>query len=439
MGYILLLLAVALYFKKEFKVYSIILFFAFVLSGFRILPETLLGAKLTHMALAYVVIISLINAMNIKGYFIKGFLAKPIWFFLLFIFISSLYSILYYNFPVLDVFITALRYYVILAYFFLIRLSFDECKKIIRIFFVVTIITSILYIIQTITGIQLLSYSYDVFESADPTSGLYRFYNSPPLLVLFLLLSFFYPSLFSKKELIVSRIVFSVTLLSSMGRTSMVCITIAILIGFMMTGSLTKHYKKIIIIAIVLIPFYSIISQRFSSGGTSNDINLIMSGNYYAADENGGGRGATMAYRVAWIMERWEYLMKRPISESVFGLGLLPDEHLDVRKKYRFNYGLYNEEDGYVTQMRTPDSAWGNFLTCFGILGTVFWLILCISFIKFFYKNRTNIVGLVCFLALLYYSLGSIAGSYLSEPYSILIYFLFLPMIKRTDLINDAN
>jgi hypothetical protein len=201
----------------------------------------------------------------------------------------------------------------------------------------ITTITTILYILQTVTGIQLLAYSLEIPESSSET-GLYRFYNIPPLLVIFFIMTVFYPSIFNKMFILFYQILFIVAIVASMGRTMMLGIAISIIIGFFLNGNIVKNYKRILLFGVFLIPLTSFISTRFEDGKTNNDIELILEGNYFLAKENGGGQGATMAYRLAWIMERWEYLQRRPISETVFGLGLLADDHPKIRQKYAFRF-----------------------------------------------------------------------------------------------------
>jgi hypothetical protein len=209
-----------------------------------------------------------------------------------------------------------------------------------------------------------------------------------------------------------------------MGRTTMLSMAISIIIGFFVKGNIVKNCKKILLFGIILIPFVSFISTRFESGGTDNDIDLIRKGNYFLAKENGGGQGATMAYRLAWIMERWEYLRHRPISETVFGMGLLADDHPKIRQKYAFRFGLVNKETGHTAQLRTPDIAWGNLLTQLGILGSCLWLFIWFTIMRFFYKRKADKFALVFLLLLVHFFLTSISGYNISEPYAMVLFFL---------------
>jgi hypothetical protein len=263
----------------------------------------------------------------------------------------------------------------------------------------------------------------DTPESSSET-GLYRFYNAPPLLDIFFLMSIFYPSIFNKKFILFYQTLFIAAIVATMGRTAMLGTAISVVIGYCLSGNIMKNYKKILLFSIILIPFFSFISTRFEGGGTNNDIQLIGKGKYFQANEIGGGQGATLSYRLAWVMERWEYLRRRPVSEIVFGLGLLSDEHPKIRQKYFFRYGLINKENGRTAQLRTPDISWGNLLTQLGILGSCLWLYIWITMIKFFYKRKTDKFSMAFLLLLAYYFLTSISSHVISEPYSTVIFFL---------------
>ena len=115
-----------------------------------------------------------------------------------------------------------------------------------------------------------------------------------------------------------------------------------VLLALLMNGSFKKIGGAIIIIGILTLPFVGTISNRFEEGGTSNDFDEILKGNF---DDNYVNEGdATMLYRFAWCYERADYLAKRPIGEQIFGMGLCSDSQDWVTKRYNFKLGLPNRE-----------------------------------------------------------------------------------------------
>jgi oligosaccharide repeat unit polymerase len=429
MGYILVLIAIFLYFRGK-KVYSIALFFSFILSGFRILPDIFLDAKLTYMAFIYVCVISLYNAHTISGYFTKKPLSKPIGLFLMFILVSCCFSCFYYGFSSIDVIVISFRYSILLSYFFLIRLSRNEVTKVLHIFLVITTITAVLFILQTFTAVQLLAYSYETWDVREAGVGIVRWQNRAPLVELFLLMSIFCTSIFNKKCLLWCMAIFVIAMIVGMVRTSMISMLGTIIIGFILVKKYRqKFYKRILLLGIILLPLFSIINSRFETGGTRDDLKTSISLNnvndYIKQYDGSQAFGSTLTFRIAWIMERWQYLQHRPFVESLFGLGLMPPHHPEILRKYDFKIGLIDQNTGRVGQIRTIDTAWGNLLTTLGILGTCLWLYLCYTIVNILnYRKKIDELAVSFFLLFIYYLLFSIAHSEISEPYTMVIFFL---------------
>jgi hypothetical protein len=310
-------------------------------------------------------------------------------------------------------------------------LSESEFSKLLHIFFNITAITAILFILQTVTGIPLLGYSLKAYDIS--SVGLFRFQNRPPLIEFFLLASFFYASFFNKKYLLWFRIIFILAIVVSMVRGSMLAMLISMLAGFMITGGLRKNHKKVLLIGLIVLLLFPLIRARFLTGETTDDIQVLKNSDYISV--NGEGQlSSTLSWRIAWVVERWEYLQNRPVSESLFGLGLLSDDHSLVHQKYDFKFGLISPRTGLKSQIRTIDMAWGNLLTCLGILGSCFWFYLWFTIAKFLYKNKLDQLAVVFGLLLIYYVIFSIAHSELSEPYTLPFFFLPIGL-----LINRNN
>jgi len=437
MGFILLIIAIILY--PINRVYSIFLFLTFSLNGFRILPDIFLDAKLTHMALGYIVVIGGYNIFHLHLNRLQKKLNNKIVYFELFIISSILFSIVYYQYSIGEVISTGLRYSILLGFFCFINLKDWEYKKVINILFYITFITSILYCAQIITGIKLLQYSSETFDTPE-SNGLFKFYNSPPLGGLFLYISLFASEYIPSKWKLASKIVFPLALLLSMGRTSMLVTGVVIIIGFLLNDSFKKNVLILLMILLLLIPFYSLISSRINKEGeTKNDIQMALNLNFKEIGEN-GGHGGTFTYRIAWIYERAEYIFQRPFYEPLFGLGLITDESTDAQKKYHFNFGLLNIEKGFVAQIRTPDIAWGNLLTILGLLGSFFFLNIWFFLIRFFNKiKKTELLALSIFLLLVAEIMSSISCASISEPYTLLIYFFFFTYFTNNQFKNNIQ
>ena len=306
------------------------------------------------------------------------------------------------------------------------------------ILFWVTTITAILYIGQIIVGRPLMP--YDGEPGTDESTGLIRIYNIPALLDFFLALSFVAPKYFGKR-INLFRAIYLTALACTLGRTGIFSTLMIIILSMLFLGKASKLLKTIAVLGILIIPFIGMISSRFEGGGTSEDLSALSSGAAFRNYDMQGGEGGTLTYRIAWVYERFDYLIDRPIGEQIFGLGLISDSQPIVSKKYNFRTGLTNEGTGLPYQLATPDIAYGNLISRLGFGGTIIYLLLTIMMANFFYRNRKqNPFTIVCAAMIIMLFVGSISGSALSEPKNFVMYFLIMSTMqyyKRPDLLNN--
>lgn len=442
-GYILLALAFILYLKGDRK-YSILLFLTLVLAGFGVLSTKLLGGKSLDLAVIFTLLITLYHSIVTKNYFNTNGLGIWILGFILFIIASSFYSYIHYGFSWIQIFQASRFNYIILSYFFLIRLKNNNIIFIITSTFYITLVTAMIYIMQIVISRPILP--YDLEYSFDKATGLIRLYNAPLLLSLFIFISFFHSQII-KFNLTLVRIVFLTALICTLGRTYIFTTIGVLIMGYLLTNNPSKSLKFILILSIAFLPFINIIMDRFS-GETMDDLKSIQTGEYKSIENFGD---ATMAYRFGWIYERAKYLSHRPIGEKIFGLGFISDSQLEVNKLYNFSLGLLNEETGEVYQMGTPDISWGTMLTSFGYLGGLILTIIWIKLGIYFYSNWRNGLMFCFFLLIVSYFMTSISGSILSDIQSMVIFFIVFSLpnnknenekslsLKKIIIKNDEN
>ena len=262
----------------------------------------------------------------------------------------------------------------------------------------------------------------------DPSTGLVRLYNSPVLLNLFLALTFVVPDYFGKKVNLL-RVIFFIALICTLGRTGIFTALLTVILSILFVGKASTLLKTITVLGILFIPFLDMVSSRFEKGGTEEDLSVLSSGAFQDYDSGDGG---TMTYRIAWVYERFDYLLDRPLGEQIFGLGLISDSQPIVNKMYDFSIGLIDEETSLPTQLGTPDIAYGNILTKLGFVGGGIYLCLMINMLAFLYKNRRinslTIVGAAMMIMLF---IGSISGSAMSAPKNLSFYFIIIATILR--------
>ena len=129
-----------------------------------------------------------------------------------------------------------------------------------------------------------------------------------------------------------------------------------------------------------------------------------------------------MLYRFALLKERLDYVVDKPL-EAIFGLGLTVDNKW-AYNQYHFRYGIISE-NGQPSQLRSPDIDWVNFLCNYGILGTFLFFAFYFKIIKTlkYYKQYSQLANILFFYCLLI-MITTFSGNVLSEPYSLIPFFL---------------
>lgn len=438
-GIILLIVAIFLYFNPKYRYISYIIYIGFMsgsYGGYNLYTDNILGVNNTDLAIIYTFIISVYLINNHKFKLPKASFIRYYKLLTIFLFCSVFFSYLYYKFTFYQILQGGRELLLLFSLVVFINIKSWEFTKIIRILYYITLYTSVLYILQVVIGKPLMPYPIEV--GIDETTGLVRFYNSPPLMPFYLVLTFIFPEYFGKR-LILARCVFFTALICTQGRTGIFSAIIAILLSIYFLGKASKTIKTIIILSILIFPFYNVILDRFQKGNTANDIAVISNGGFKDYETTGG----TMTFRIAWFYERFEYLINRPIGEQLFGLGLISDSQPIVNKMYNFKIGLTNEETGLPVQLSTADIAYGNILTQLGFLGGFIYILFIISMAVYFYKHRNvNYFVLITASQIIVSFLTSFSGSTISNPKNLTFFFVIFVSIlnsKKVSYIKNNN
>ena len=439
-GYLLLLIALLLYIKPKYRHWSFFLYLSFMMGyggGFGLWTDEVLGAKNGDLAIIYTFVISIVMVFK-RQYNIPqwSFVVQYKWF-ILFLFASVLFSLFYYHFIPFQILQGGRSFLLIFAFPILVNIKQRDFDKVLQLLIKVCVLTSMLYILQTISRHAIMPYGE--FDT-DPTTGLPRFYNSPANLDIFLALTFLKPELF-KGRIIYYRILFFLALVCTLGRTQITTTILLVFIALFFDGKIQKIGKYVILIGLMMLPFIGVLSDRFTGDGAS-DFSDIQAGNFKEGYVPGRDQG-TLLYRFAWMYERYDYLIHRPLGEQLFGLGLISDSQPWVDKHYNFKIGLSNLDGIGAVQLSTPDISYGNIMTRLGFLGGVIYITFIVSLLFFLLKRRKdNVFILVSAASIMLLFINSFSGSLMSETRSFTIYFLFLSFLfnnKRKILNYDKN
>ena len=426
-GLILLTISLILYFNPKYRYLSYFLYLSFMMGydgGFGLWTSKILHIQNRDIAIIYTFVVNIYLIANRKFYLPKLSLIKSYKVLILFITASVLFSLVYYQFSPFQILQGGRNYLLLASVPIFIQIKRIELEKILRLLIIITVTTSILYILQMILGRPIMPYNGK--GHIDPTTGLIRLYNSPANLPFFLTLSFIAPFYF-KKKILICRIIFFAALMCTLGRTGIFSGIMMIFLALVISGKFSKIGRYAILICIMFIPFLDTISNRFEKGNTKNDLQLITEGKF--AQDYESDSGGTMTYRFAWIYERWDYLIHRPMIEQIFGMGLISESQERTHQMYHFNIGLYNEETRHIDQLSTPDIAYGNLLTKLGFGGLIIYLVFYFQLAMFFFRNRKiHPIFSVCSASTIIMFISSFSGSSFSNPQAFAIYFIFIPI-----------
>ncbi len=430
-GIILLLIALFLYFKPKYRYLSYFLYLSFMMGtgggGFGLWTDEVLGIKNGDCAIVYTFIISvyLVTQNKWKIPYFQGRFSLII--LMLFILASICFSYLHYGLAPYQILQGGRSYLLLFSFPILLRATPTEVSKVLRLLFWICLFTSVLYILQVLV-VRGPIMPYPGTPGIDPATGLVRMHNSPANLIIFLTISFLCPDLLPRKiNLNVIKAILFVALICNLGRTAIATGILMVLLALLMSGSFKKIAGTIIVIGILILPFVGTISSRFEEGGTSNDIDQIMKGNFGDNYINEGD--ATMLYRFAWCYERADYLANRPLGEKVFGMGLCSDSQDWVYKHYDFSLGLLNKERRRPYQLQTPDISYGNMITGLGFVGTIIYLVFYFYLTLYFWKRRKcNILFLLMSAYTLILFVIGFAGSNLSEVRTFSLIFFIMSL-----------
>ena len=402
--------------------------------GFGLWTDEVLGVKNGDLAIIYTFVISIVMVFKRQYNIPKwSFVVQYKWF-ILFLFANVLFSLFYYHFTPFQILQGGRSFLLIFAFPILVNIKQRDFDKVLQLLIKVCVLTSMLYILQTISRHAIMPYGE--FDT-DPTTGLPRFYNSPANLDIFLVLTFLKPELF-KGRIIYYRILFFLALVCTLGRTQIITTILLVFVALFFDGKIQKIGKYVIVIGVMMLPFIGILSDRFTGDGAS-DFSDIQAGNFKEGYVQGRDQG-TLLYRFAWVYERYDYIIHRPLGEQLFGLGLISDSQPWVDKHYNFKIGLSNPENTGAVQLSTPDISYGNIMTRLGFLGGVLYIAFIVSLLSFLVKKRKiNDFILVSAASVMLLFINSFSGSLMSETRTLSIYFLFLSTLILKNNNNENS
>ena len=398
------------------------------------------------MAIVYMVVICVISLItHKKGFYRKDNLSKYLNILGIFLLLSCFVSYFYYGFTLVQIITVVRGYLYILSYYILRDLTLEQHKKLFSYLSAIAFFSCIVYLLQIPLKRPLL-FTINEFNSdqGDRYGGLLRFTNIPPLRDLFFFLSFFAFSYYNQQiKPKYQKIIYSLSILLSFGRTATIT-AFGILVAAL-SFKKKKYIAWIILAFILLYPVITFISDTMNKRDSSVDMEMIAKGEYKNYTTGYKAESTTMTYRFAWVYERWEYIKARPLIEKLFGLGFISEEDPEALKRYRFRVVDYGAQSDTFQLIYSSDIAFGNFITRWGLLGSVLLLSVWFNLLSFFWKNRQNDLAYAALALWLYLFICNFSSRGMSETntminfFAIYAYFNTLNKTKNETINHNRN
>ena len=428
----------------RYKKLSLFIFFTFMLKGWVVLTDDVLGQKNHDLAFVYTFVILIYSALFEKSAtrIDDKNIQKWLYIFLTFLVLDVMFSYSHYQFTPYQILQGSRASFLFLSYFFLRKVRTKDLLWLNEVFFYITLGTSVLYILEVFFGMPLLP--YDAMKvKVDEYTGINRYYNSPPLLYWYIFVCVLCPHIIKSRLTFVSIFIFAVALIATLGRTQIAMTTAVVMFGLVWQGRARSIFSALAVALLLVAPFADTISARFAGNfenSTESEIKSIFTGGIEQTVQTGNARDVgTLTYRLAWIYERAQYLSNRPLSENIYGLGLISDSQvLTVHSRYAFMLGLTDEDDN-IAQLFTPDISYGNLLSKYGYVGGMLFLMIWIHMLLYLFKYRNDDdLAFVGFLLLVNCFLLGFSGTTISDQgymiFPLMVYILVAQRVATNTL-----
>lgn len=437
----LILVSIFLYIR-EYRISALIIFFFFLTSGFNLVPEEVTELTTGFSKAADYAFFILLGIITIDSIYNNRFLRNDEFTKYLFLFYGFLACcILYSKFSVglswSEIIRTSRYLFFWMAYYVFRKMEREELELLLKSLFTITIVLSVLYLLQIIIGSHIL------VEHAFSTSQIFgfeimRFYNQPDMLNFFVFVSIFanpYKGLWK----VFSQFILVTALLVAFHRSLIGSFLIALAIGYFVKLSQLKKIRILAVAFFLVLCTIVFFGKRITQSRTYIDLSTVVAGNITEVDiDIEELANSTFTFRIAHLFERITYLTENP-SARIFGAGLIPEDSKKVGQLFDFEVGLLEELTGATVQLETSDISYSVLFIRLGYVGTFLNLLLFIYLGIFFYKKKNDNLGFSIFLYLiLTFGVSFFSGNLLA-PITFVLPLLTYNILKKKEEFNSEK
>jgi hypothetical protein len=419
----------------DYKVPALFCFFFFITSGFNLVPEEVTKTDFISkgsdyaffITLGIVLIDLLFGRKNLK----LDDYSKCLVVFGIFLAGCILFSRFSVGLGWSEIIRTCRYQFFWMLYFIFRGMSKTQLETLLRCLFVVTLFTSVLFLIQIFIDewilIKTVKTAYSIFGIRFP-----RYYNQPDMLYFFTFMAI-YKNPFKGMMKYLTIVIFVAALLGSFHRSLAALFIISVGVGYILRLPRLRRVQVLTAGLYLSLVVVSFVGYKFVHSRTFVDLKTVLSGDVLNSDiDMNDLRESTFTFRIAHFLERNQYLLDHPTSMLV-GAGLIPEDSKRVDTMFDFDIGIVEELTGETAQLDTSDISYSVLLIRYGYLGTFLNLVLFVYLMVFFYKRRENDYGFFSFLFFIMTFGTSFFSSNLAMSITFLMPLITYHIIKKTE------
>jgi hypothetical protein len=432
---IIVLIAVVLYIWG-YKTPALVLFFFFLTSGFNLIPEDAMDigpiSKGGDFGFVIMVGILLIDYLLIKNYLRIDNFVKCLIVFGIFLLICIVNSKWILGLGWSDILRTCRYQFFWLTYFIFRNLQKEQLEKLLYYLFHITVILSVLYLLQIILDTSLLNEGMQTYLRIGRWK-IPRYYNQPDMLHYFAILSLYCnPRKGIAKKITAGILVLA--LLCAFHRSLIGLFVLTLFLGYVLRLSRLKRIRFLSVFAFLMLVFISYEGVQFTQSRTYRDLKYITNADLANVEDFDLEvlQTSTFSFRIALVVERHLYLTEHP-KTLLIGAGLIPEDSHRIDKLFDFHIGLPDELTGRTNQVDSGDISYSSMILHFGYIGTVLYLFLYIYLAVFFYRKRENKYGLSSFLYCIFALGDSLFSANLLMPVTYILPAISYLIIQKDE------